>query len=288
MKTFTLFIAILFIVQCAFGQDYKGAFRSEICNCLETESLKRDLSENTYKACFKQVLPQFAAQIDAQIVEEDLSKKYVLGQLARKDLLLAFKYELVYSCDIYFNALEKEILRKKLLAREKVTETDLEAQNQHVAMSPNAYAYFRRAQLHFKLGDLKASEADVKKSIAVNPYSDGKNAIRNEQLLLALIYDEQERYDEAIKLYDQASLGDIDTQINLLRAMADRKRGGNMENMLLSDNKTNQSESLKRINRRESKTIATSTNRSERAKANTKTTKKNDASALRKLFKIDN
>ena len=165
---------MLFFIGC-FGllsvtaQSYKSGFRTDVCACLEAESLKRPITENTLKACLRETLPKYAAQIDAQIVEPDINKKFHKGQLARKDLLVATQYELIYTCDVYFKHLDYQRTSKKLIARENARETDLEKYNQMVAMTPNAMAYFMRGQLQFNLGNIKAAEADVNKSLELNP-----------------------------------------------------------------------------------------------------------------------
>ncbi len=292
MKLIT-FVSIIFLsVNCTYGQSYKIAFRADMCECLEQESLRRKLTDKIYSICFKEILPKYATQIDVQIVEEDLNKKYRLGQIARKDLILALKYELVYTCDTYFNYLESEKLSKKLIARDHVKESELVSQNQYVALSPNALAYFTRAQLHYNLGNFKEAEADINKSIEVNPYSENAKSTRRELMLLALIYEEQERYNEAIVLFDKVYFGEMDSQVAVLRALVDRKAGGSVASIpKLTDNKLLTVDSRTR-NRRQPDTKITAKRKSARKirikKEKTETKKKTDTVALKKLFKIDN
>ncbi|WP_152975509.1 tetratricopeptide repeat protein [Lacinutrix himadriensis] len=291
MKQIHLFLFFLLSVHFANSQNYKSAFRTDICSCIEEESLKRNLTPNAYKKCYTEILPKYANQIDAAIVEEDLNKKYYLGQVARKDLVLAFQYELIYSCDIYFEYLNRTRTSEILIARERAKESDLESKNQMVAMSPNAYAYFHRAQLHFDLGNLKEAEADIHKSFDVNPNASNIQSTRHELLLLAGVYEEQKQYTKAIALYDKIYMGDYDSQVATLRALVDKKAGGSMSSIPKAatdvvSSKSNASE------RRRSTSKNSRSKRAERKPAikneKPQTKQKRDSASLKKLFKLGN
>ncbi|MDN3493121.1 tetratricopeptide repeat protein [Winogradskyella bathintestinalis] len=271
------------------AQTYKSDFRADVCECLEIESQKRTLTENAYKACLREMLPKYAEEIDAQIVEEDINKKFHLGQLARKELLFAISSELIYKCDVYFQHLDYQRTSQKLIARENAKEHELEKYNQMVALTPNAMAYFMRAKLHFNLGNIEATEADVNKSLELNPNRDNVKSTRHELLLLAFVYEEQERFSDAVKIYDDVYFGDLDTQVARLRALANKKAGGTMSTIP----KTEKSEVTKAnsaITNREN----TQRNRNSNTKNASRRTlkprieKKKDSSSIRKLFKIDN
>ncbi|WP_179018996.1 tetratricopeptide repeat protein [Winogradskyella forsetii] len=277
------------------AQSYKSEFRAEICTCLEEESLKRTLTDNAFKACLRETLPKYATQIDAQIVEEDIDKKFYKGQLARKDLLVAMQSELIYSCDVYYDHIYFIRNSKKLIARENTKESDLEKYDQMVALRPNAMAYFMRAKVQFNLGNIKETEADINKSLELNTNKDNVKSTRHELLLLAWVYEEQERYAEAIALYDKIYFGDLDTQVAQLRALADRKNGGTIANIA----KTGVIEAEKEIEtstrRRErrgnasSKEIENKTLELNRSKTGQpQVEEKTDSSTLRKLFKMGN
>lgn len=293
IKTKATFL-ILFIGLCTVnGQTYKSAFKSDICSCLEEESLKRELTENAYKKCFRETLPTYAAQIDAQIVEEDLNQKYYKGQLARKDLVVSMQYELIYSCEVYYNYLNDERISKKLIAREHAKESDLELYNQQVALTPNAMTYFMRAQLQFNLGNIKEAEADINRSLSVNPNKENTRSTRHELLLLAWIYEEQERFSEAVTLYDKIYFGDYDTQVARLRAMADKKGGGIAASIPNIGTKEINKEVKSKKRGEKQGGISTSqetgkqSNKTDKAAAQ-KVEKKKDTATLRKLLKIDN
>ena len=290
MKNLNTFIILfLFGVTTGQAQNYKDSFKSDICDCLTQEKLKRRLTENTYNTCYKQTLPNYAAQIDAQIVEEDVSQKFYKGQLARKELLQSFKYELVYSCDTYYEFLEGLRVSRRLIAAEQVKEGDLESYNQQVALTPNAVTYFMRAQLQFKLGNLKEAESDIDKSIEVNPNKENVKSLRSELLLLGWIYEEQNRFNDAITVYDKIYLGDYDTEILILRALADRKSGGTAP---LKPGTSDANIQVKKDKASSRRTRADS-KKSTKGSASVKTrgsntvTKKKDTASLRKLFKMD-
>lgn len=290
MKQIHIIFFLLLSLNFTYSQSYKSAFRAAICQCVEDESLKRNLTPNAYKKCYTEILPTYANQIDAAIVEEDLSRKYYLGQLARKDLIVAFQYELIYSCAVYYDYLNRTRTREILIARERAKESDLESNNQKVAMSPNAYAYFHRAQIHFNLGNLKEAEADIHKSLEVNPNASNTQSTRHELLLLACVYEEQNQYTKAIALYDKIYMGDYDSQVATLRALTDKKAGGSMSSIPKAVTEAapqgyNVSERRKR-----STSQNTRAKRGERKpvvkKEKSQTKQKSDSASLKKLFKL--
>ncbi|WP_178984067.1 tetratricopeptide repeat protein [Winogradskyella helgolandensis] len=282
MKSTMLFFVAFLGFYGVNAQAYKNGFRADVCACLEEESLKRTLTENAFKACLRETLPKYAAQIDAQIVESDVNVKFQKGQLARKDLLLAMPYELIYTCDVYFNHLNYQRTSKKLIARENANESDLEKYNQMVALTPNKMAYYMRAQLQFNLGNIKAAEADVNKSLEINPFRENAKSTRHELLLLAWIYEEQEKYSAAVALYDKIYMGDYDAEVARLRALADRKAGGTLANIP----KVEHVEIVKNKNaatrRRDTEKKPSVNTKSSTVKVG----KKKDTASLRKLLKI--
>ncbi|MEM5566834.1 hypothetical protein WNY78_17060 [Psychroserpens sp. AS72] len=291
IKNTIVVISIVFFGNVATSQSYKSAFRADMCDCLTLESQKRKLTENAYKACFRETLPKYAIQIDAEIVEEDVNKKYLLGQVARRDLIVVMQSELVYACKAYFDHLEREKLSKKLIARERAKASDLETQNQLVAMSPNTYSYFSRAQLHYNLGSFDKAEADLNSCYEANPNKDNVMSRRHELLLMALIHEEHKNYAQAIALYDLAYFGIQDYEVAILRAIADKNNGGTIANIpKLIDGKISAT-SVKKEDRRAQQTTRGRTSRTVNKKTTTQkeqTKKKSDTSSLKKLFKIDN
>lgn len=286
IKNTIVILTVMFFGNVATSQSYKSAFRADMCDCLTTESQKRKLTEKAYQACFTETLPKYAIQIDAQIVEEDVNKKYLLGQNARQDLMLAMQSELVYTCTSYFNHLESEKLREKLIAKERVKESDLEKQNQRVAMSPNTYSYFSRAQLHYNLGNFDKAAADLNSCYETNPNKENVKSRRHEFLLMALIHEENKNYDQAIALYDLAYFGVYDSPVAILRAIADKNNGGTIANIPKLEDDVLKPKITDAKSRRRSTTRGRSSTKIE--KKNTTTQKKNDTSSLKKLFKIDN
>ena len=277
------------------AQTYKRDFRADMCDCLTEESLKRTLTENAYKACLRETLPKYATQIDAQVMEADVNKKYYLGQIARKDLLLSMQTELIYTCETYYKHLNYQRTSKKLIARENVKESDLEKYDQMVALTPNAMSYFMRAEVQFKLGDIKATEADVNKSLELNPNKENVKSTRHQLLLLAWVYEEQERFKEAVALYDKIYFGELDTEVAKLRALADKKAGGTMANIPavkeIESNKETKAVTRRSKTKKNKSSEATVTKSNKSNKGNTTKpieNKAKDTSKLRKLFKIAN
>ncbi|MFK7832478.1 MAG: tetratricopeptide repeat protein [Winogradskyella sp.] len=292
MKICMLVIALILGAPSVNAQTYKTEFRADMCACLEQESLKRTLTNNAIKICLRETLPEYATQIDAQIIEPDLNKKFQKGQIARKDLLIAMYSELIYTCDVYYQHIDFQRTSKKLIAQENTKENDLDKYDQVVALRPNAAAYFMRAEVHFKLGNIKAAEADLIKSLELNPKRENAKATRNELLSLAWVYEEQKRYTEAIALYDKIYFGDLDTKVAQLRALADKKAGNTITNKTRLGEVELQNEIQKMSSaqtRRKGTLDKTVKKPSKKKNTNNSKVKKNkDTTALRKLFKIGN
>lgn len=222
------FIIITLIINSIFGyaQNYKTAFKAEICECLNTEIKTKRQMRNAFDACFNKTLPNYATQIDAAIQEENVTLKYQKGQQVRAEIKIEFLVGLVYSCDLYFNEIEAERQRQIAAFRSRTYPSDIEEWNQKVASHPTPFSYFQRAQTHFFLGNLKEAETDVLTSLKVNP--NGSNGIntRKESFLLAWIYEEQSQYKKAINLYQNCYAGYFDIEVLVFRAMAHKNSGG--------------------------------------------------------------
>ncbi|WP_299100839.1 hypothetical protein [uncultured Winogradskyella sp.] len=289
-KIVTHFILLIGLLSLN-AQSYKSAFRADMCSCLEEESLKRPLTENAFKTCLRETLPTYAEQIDASIIEADPQQKYLKGQLARKELLLAMPAELIYTCDAYYKHIDYQRTSKKLISRENAKESELERYDQMVALSPTSSAYYMRAQIHFKLGNLKETEADINKCLELNPNKENFKSTRHELKLLAWVYEEQERYAEAIALYDKIYFGELDIEVLKLRALADKKRGGTLGNMpsaaeLNEPNRQAQEINVNSKQDRLNKNIHKKTNKNTSRTSSDKSVKKTDSASLRKLFKL--
>lgn len=284
MKLIYTFIVIIISVLSANSQSYKNAFRDDICKCLDMVSQKRSLTNNTLKACYIEILPDYADLIDASIVEEDINKKFIKGQLARKDLLTAMYTELIYTCDVYYNYVNLQRTNSALVLRKDASESELKRYNQWVALKPNFTTYYMRACVHFKLKNLKEAEDDIHKSIALNPNKKSVKITRNELELLAWIYEEQERFKEAVAICDSIYLGDLDTKVAQLRALANRKSGGTMSQILKEENTINQVDTNKENTDKQNSQKVLTSNKSQTTTTNK--SKKKDTATLRKLFKI--
>lgn len=221
-------ITILIAINCMFGyaQEYKEKFKADICNCLDTEIEIRRQIRNAFDTCFNKNLPTYATIIDASLEEGTPVLKYQKGQLRRTELKFMFLHELVYSCDLYFQEIEAERQRQLAVGRSRTYPSDLEKLNQTVALHPHPKSYMQRARTHFYLGNLKEAEADVLKSLEVNPYGQQGLYTRKEKLFLAWILEEQKRYKEAVTLYNESYAGNFDIETPILKAIAHKKAGG--------------------------------------------------------------
>lgn len=293
MKNYSIGLFLCLGLFALNAQSYKAEFRTDMCDCLTDESLKRQLTENAFKACLRETFPKYAEKIDASIVETDPNKKFLLGQIARKDVMVSMSAELIYTCDVYYKHIDFKRNSTKLIARENAKESTLSKYNEMVALTPNAMAYFMRADIHFRLGNIKKAEDDINKSLSLNPNKDNVLSTRKELMLLAWIYEEQERYEEAVAIYDKIYFGDLDTEVAKLRALANKKDGGKLSK--IPTIKTSEIKKEDQTIKTKSKTRRTKTsdkNTTKPSKSNRtrtrKVEKKKDTASLRKLFKMGN
>tara|TARA_R110002111_G_scaffold234473_3_gene295561 strand:- start:3570 stop:4478 length:909 start_codon:yes stop_codon:yes gene_type:complete len=225
-KYYIILCSIVVVVNLANSQTYETKFKTDICACIEEEVVNAIVLKTVLEKCFRQELTTYAELIDAEIDEDNINLKYQKGQLARRELFKKFKYEMVYSCDFYFNTLVAR--RQKTLEKNrlKTDSTSLERLNQRVAMSPNSSSYFARAKTQFTLRNLKAAEKDIRESIRIHPSTDKDIYTIKEKLLLAVILEEQKQFKEAILIYNEAYETTKDADATVLSAIANRKSGG--------------------------------------------------------------
>lgn len=275
-------ILLTLILNKVNAQNYKDQFKNDICNCFENKINELRNSRSAYEQCFNKALPNHASAIDASINEENQQLKYKKGQELRKELKFKFFYELVSSCDMYYQILEEERQRKLMSAKSRVSRSHLERINQQVAMTPNSTSYYRRAETYFYLGELKLAEADIRESLKLHKTGYNAAYLKKEQTLLGWILEEQKRYPEAIEIYNNVynngySYGYYyyqDTKI--LAALVKRKAGikGNTTSQPTVDNAAN-ANNQKQI-------PAVNTSGSQPKKPTTAKPKKD----LKKLFKL--
>lgn len=210
-----------------YSQNYLDEYKADICSCIETKKTTLTAVDNIFKACFTKNMTTYAIFIDAEIKEEDKVLKYIKGQKLRQELQQKFKYELVYSCNAYFDLIEEK--KQHVLQQyrnRKIDSTKIDKLNETVAMQPHWANYFNRGQYYYFIGDLKKAEKDMLKSIEENPISETYLANTQEKLILASIYEEQKRYAEAIAIYDVINSRTVIPSVAVLRAIVSRKSKG--------------------------------------------------------------
>ena len=208
------------------AQSYAAAFKSDICDCLPEQLESQRNINRALERCFRKALPTYAAQIDAAINEENAIQRYQKGQKKRSDLMYAFKHEMVYSCDLYFETLEANRSRQLEQGQAATDEEDLVNRNELVAMQPNFGTYLERGRTHFFLGNLKEAESDFRESLRL--YEEiVKNVNIPAVYLLAWVLEEQKQYSQAFQLLNKEYNNRPIYTTALFRALAHRKSGGN-------------------------------------------------------------
>ena len=233
---FYIFFFLIYGLANVNSQNYLNNFKSEICECLQQKELTYKNIEHEYNNCFKSKLVNYATIIDLNIQEDDKTKKYIEGQKIRRNLKMQFQHELMFTCNTYFYTIERALFKFKEKAKLLGDSTQLQRHHELVAMQPNWNSYFSRAKEYYKLNDLKRAENDVIKSIEVSPFDiNDKRRMRAEKLFLAQVYEDQKKYSEALNVYNDIDLGDIDKDVKILKAIVVRKRDGNYEFPFLNE-----------------------------------------------------
>ncbi|MFD1615699.1 hypothetical protein [Gelatiniphilus marinus] len=299
-----LILPLLFFSLNGYSQNYKENYKADICACLETKKNTLQTANKIFDACFAKQMTTYASLIEAEIKEEDKTQKFIVGQKIRRELHQKLKYELVYSCNAYFDIIEQK--KQDVLQQyrsKKIDSTRIERLNESVAMQPHYSNYFNRGQFYYFIGDLKKAEQDVKKSIQENPLSQSHLATAQESLLLAMIYEEQKKYSEAIAIYDTINSKTINPSVALLRAIVFRKSNGyalkpkvpveNNNSTSASNSKPAEKAKNKPANTSRTRTAQTNRNRARAKKEQNRTINrakqkpKDSTKPLRGLFKLD-
>jgi len=225
--------AQLLTFHSSYSQNYEEKFKTDICNCLQGKSHGRNTVTSLYQDCFRQKLTTYATLIDNSIQEEENNHlKYLKGQQLRRALNTQFQYELVYSCDFYFELLENEKERKYAADRANTYQGDLVKINEQLAMHPHSQMYLQRAKMHFNLSNLKEAEEDVLQSIKTNPLSEENIAYTvKEKTLLAMILEKQKHYNKAAAIYKEIYGVLPNVEIAKLHAVVHKKSGASTTNL---------------------------------------------------------
>lgn len=227
MKHLIILVLFLTTTLAIKAQGYENNYKSDICACIETYENTLQAADKIYSSCFAKHMTTYAVYIDAEIKEEDKTKKFIVGQKIRRELKERFIYELAYTCNAYVDIIEskKQHVIQQLRSK-KIDSSRIDKLNETVAMKPHWANYFNRGQFYYYIGDLQKAERDVLKSIQENPLNQGDIVIAQESLLLAMIYEEQKKYDKAIAIYDTINSKTIIPSIELLKAIVSRKSKG--------------------------------------------------------------
>ncbi|XMO88158.1 hypothetical protein AAFN75_07650 [Algibacter sp. AS12] len=305
MKQFIFLVMLLWGLN-SYSQNYESNYKADICACIEAQENTQQLPDKIYNACFTKHMTTYAAIIDAQIKEEDKTKKFIAGQQVRRDLNQKFKYDLVYVCDAYIDIIESK--KQKVLQNFRAREIDsskIDKLNETVAMVPHYSSYFNRGQYFYYIGDLNNAERDVKKSIEENPLNNEGTLTTHESLLLALIYEEQKKYSEAIAIYNAINSKAINPSVELLKAIVYRKSKGYAfkSNAILEKSEqpevaaektekapidvTQRRRTVARGSRTDTNTVPNKTTPKISTKQQTTTKTKDSTKNLRGLFKLD-
>ncbi|KJD33630.1 hypothetical protein PK35_07295 [Tamlana nanhaiensis] len=287
-------ITILFISFVVNSQDYAENFKGDICQCMQEKGVNLKTIDNVYEDCFNASLVSYASLIDSEFNDENVTVKFSKGQVKRRELKAQFKYELIYNCDIYFSTINRGIELVKEKARLTSDASQLQKQNEYVAMHPSYISYFQRAQLHYRLDDLENAKKDLFKSIELDYSGKNDKGARDQKLLLAQIYEDQKQFNKAIEIYDKLFLNVYDHKVGLLKAIAVKKSGGKYipfssetnKNSVATETENDQTSAVsRRVNNASSKNVTLPEQSS--AKVREKSKDSVSKKKLRSLFKLD-
>ncbi len=226
MKHLIILLTLILSINL-YSQNYQDRYKADICACIETKKNTMQIADKIYNACFVKHMTTYAVFIDAEIKEEDKTRKFIAGQQVRRELNQRFKYELVYTCDAYVDVIEgkkQDVIQQ--FRSKKIDSTHIDKLNETVAMQPLWANYFNRGQYYYYIGDLQKAEQDVLKSIEENPLNEANIVTAQENFLLALIYEEQKQYTKAIAIYDAINSKGINPSVEMMKAIVSRKSNG--------------------------------------------------------------
>lgn len=220
---YLLFGCFLLLIKTGVAQEYKTPFKQEVCSCMEEKSANNPaysaMLEVALMQCYKEILPQFAEQMDATIATNDTNAKYREGQQLRQTLLADFRHELVLSCDYYFEKIESALHMQSTLLKQQATEYTLKQANQEVAMHPKAESFMKRGNLYILTENYPLGISDLQKAVSLS--NNGYTA--RFQLASGLI--SAGNYNDAIAILDELISEKNNPNALVTRAYALRKSG---------------------------------------------------------------
>ncbi|GEQ85204.1 hypothetical protein ULMS_07120 [Patiriisocius marinistellae] len=235
-KNSLLSITLSIALGIANAQSYTTSFKAEICNCLPQQFETQKNPNKAIETCFQNTLPNYAALIDAEIVEENANIRYQKGQQKRMELMVSFTYEMVNSCDIYFNKIEEIRELQFNQGKAYITEAKIVELDKLVAMHPNHGTYLERGRANFYLENYSKAEIDVRESIRIY-----KEMTQQENIaaiyLLAWILEKQERYQKAFQLLDEEYKERPIFNTAYFREIANKKTGGSFKPLKNASNR---------------------------------------------------
>lgn len=284
-------ILLLSFSNVMLSQDFKKAMMNDICDCLE----QSEDQQSNFKVCYKKSLTNYAEMLDSRIVAENADQKFAKGQVARQKLLYDIAADLVNICDYYFIAVES--LRAQIVNRIKkgASVEQLQKAKEAVAQYPTASMYAARGVAYFGLEKYDMAEADLNKSLELQP---DNNLYAEKQL--ALLLEDKGNYNAALNLLAKMKRNDFDYENDLTQNIIRRKLNGsapllpekNKQDLSVQINDPKKAKLVTQTNTRVDTVVNRRTARkranadSRKNSANEK--KKASTQELKKLFKIDN
>lgn len=242
-KAFLLFVFIVFGVATSFCQSYKDAFRADICNCIsDQENVTYKSLKNLYSKCLRENMPKYATQIDASIPDTTMTVKMQLGQLKRQALIINYEIELLNTCEVYFEIVEKG--REDQLGTVQYDDRKMKRYNETIAMTPNSYTLVQRGVSYLAQGNYTDAISDYKAALEINPN------FYQAYLYWGWTLEKQNKYTEAAAMYRRMKSTRYDVLSMTLQTIAMYKAGSNVyltdDNLWYNTSTTNEIPSSRR------------------------------------------
>jgi hypothetical protein len=191
------------------AQNYKQAFKNDICDCLSQKemSIRQYLGE--YQRCYVERLPNHVGKIEASLPDTTARVRLSMSSKIKQDLRLSLQAELAGSCQRIIDLYAKKQSDNLDAIRKKADSSAFARANQKVALSPNVNNLLARAMVYLGQDKIELANQDVQGALELNPRS------RYAQIVQVLLLEQKKQYSEAIQVLQKMSKGKYDRDVNM-------------------------------------------------------------------------
>lgn len=216
-------VLALFLISAAFvssAQTFERSISDSLCICFRNIPVSKTAEEISalYQTdCLRKILQRHQAEVENSLdtipgtVEE---KNRVMGNRLVTNLARI----MVSECDTFYRFFQnyRNFFFEK--ADAEVEKKNIEARTEAINSNPTVADFFERGLSHYLLKDFPLAELDFKKVLQLNPQH------TEAHLFKGYIYEQLGKYREAISEYRIVKKAGTVRDIDLMIALAERKR----------------------------------------------------------------